>query len=262
MPQCLDGVVHVLKHVQHQNERIALAGTEVPVKRTDVYAVTKGIAGVDQICTGLDALDFAKFTESLEEQRISATNVQDVFPTLCWSQLTEFRNDQFSAKTLPPVPLEEFAICFAVFWVHRESKTLEITARLSPILLRAHCALSLRNTIVLCHVTVPSHDFKNHVVWTALCFLVHPPRIFSDDPKKEKKRLTPKKSHGQDQRREALWRMVPEFRVQRIERKHQRMPIAPAPRTAAARRGMTEKAKIPSDASLSSLSGLNLVRPA
>jgi hypothetical protein len=96
-----------------------LTGTEVLVKRADIYSVSMRAMRVDQIHGWFYTLHFAKFSEPVEEQPIPAADVQNAFPLACWPHLPKPVDDQFGARTPPPVFLEKFTICFAVFWVHQ-----------------------------------------------------------------------------------------------------------------------------------------------
>lgn len=101
-----------------------------------------GLLGLTSSAHGwFDVFHSPKFREPVERQRVSAANVQDVFPTRCWSKLAELVDDHLGARTPPPVLLEKFAIWLCrtlsppgipALSDHRSAQSASVTGTLRP----------------------------------------------------------------------------------------------------------------------------------
>ena len=70
----------MLQYVQHQNERKLTIDVEALTECADVNSRTMLCRFVDQIFKWFDTLDVSKFQQTIKEQTVTATHIQNSAP--------------------------------------------------------------------------------------------------------------------------------------------------------------------------------------
>src|SRR5579863_1469631 len=110
----------MFEDVQHQDKRILLAGLESLIEWADMDAVAIRVVRADHIGGHFDPLNVAELRQFAEKQSISATDVENRAPSARRLVAAKKLDDQFFARSKPPVTFVEFAVPLAEFRVQRK----------------------------------------------------------------------------------------------------------------------------------------------
>jgi hypothetical protein len=98
-----------------------LSGLKTRIEGANVDAPAKRIVRPDDLLGRLDSFHVTELHELVKKKPIAATDIEDRFPSIRGLLAAKTLDDQFFARTKPPVILIELAIVLAEFGVQRKS---------------------------------------------------------------------------------------------------------------------------------------------
>jgi hypothetical protein len=116
----------MLQYIEHEDQRIPLAGLELIVKRADMNPLLPRIIIAHQGAIRLNPVDFAKLAKTIEEESVAAPHIKYRPMVPVASDPVNDGGNQTLSCTPPPVPIVKLSILTSVVLIHGRPTILPI----------------------------------------------------------------------------------------------------------------------------------------